>query len=312
MCERRHRVGPSPVPRRRATRFGRSGVRPSSSTSRPAPSSSPARCSCATRSSPGGLTVLKRMRSWSSATGSAIAASGYATGMVAAVPAMMRIVVATAALFFAAALPAAADTATTVHGDLVSGPVQAGASVLWMETQDDGPPTLLGVDPGASPVALATLSAPAGAVWPFAKLTLAASATTWAIGVFVPLSRTSGPWLAQVLTGSTNGGDATVLASCNTGAGCACPKVANLPDPPLVGASGDAVAYQDLCRPRSVVVHRPGSDQRVATGAISSVQFAGRYLAWQDDGYVLPRLYDLQRRSVIARLGEGDNLDFTI
>src|SRR4051794_11674248 len=76
-CESRHSVGPSPVPRRRATRFGRSGVRPSSSTSSPAPSSTPARCSCATRSSPGGLTVLKRISSWRRPTASAMG-SGYA------------------------------------------------------------------------------------------------------------------------------------------------------------------------------------------------------------------------------------------
>ena len=39
---------------------------------RSAPSSMPARCSCAVRSFPGGLTVSKRMSSWSSATGSAM------------------------------------------------------------------------------------------------------------------------------------------------------------------------------------------------------------------------------------------------
>jgi hypothetical protein len=48
-------------PRRRATRLGRSGVRPTRSTSKPASRSRPASHSCASRSSPGGLTVSKRM-----------------------------------------------------------------------------------------------------------------------------------------------------------------------------------------------------------------------------------------------------------
>ena len=50
----------------RATRFGRSSVRPSSCTSKPASRSMPASSSWAARSSPGGLTVLKRTRRWSS------------------------------------------------------------------------------------------------------------------------------------------------------------------------------------------------------------------------------------------------------
>ena len=45
--ESRQSVGPSAWPRRRATRFGRSSVRPASSTSKPAALSRPARCSCA-------------------------------------------------------------------------------------------------------------------------------------------------------------------------------------------------------------------------------------------------------------------------
>ena len=66
-CESRHSVGPSPAPRRRATRFGRSSVRPSSVDleARVAAAGRPA-CSWAGRSLPGGLTVLKRTRRWSS------------------------------------------------------------------------------------------------------------------------------------------------------------------------------------------------------------------------------------------------------
>src|SRR5215211_9056385 len=65
-CESRTSRGPSASPRSRATRFGRSSVRPSSSTSNPASRSSPARCSCSSRSAPGGLTVRKRTSRWRS------------------------------------------------------------------------------------------------------------------------------------------------------------------------------------------------------------------------------------------------------
>src|SRR3954471_24890443 len=64
--ESRTSRGPSSAPRSRATRFGRSSVRPSSSTSKPASRSSAARCSWHSRSAPGGLTVLKRTSRWSS------------------------------------------------------------------------------------------------------------------------------------------------------------------------------------------------------------------------------------------------------
>ena len=71
--ESRHSVGPSPVPRSRATRLGRSW-RAAEQLDLEArrPRAAPARCSWALRSSPGGLTVLKRIRSCSSATGSAM------------------------------------------------------------------------------------------------------------------------------------------------------------------------------------------------------------------------------------------------
>src|SRR4051794_17074414 len=76
--------GPSASPRSRATRFGRSSVRPSSSTSKPASRSSTARCSWHSRSAPGGLTVLKRTSRCSSSavscSRSAIRPAGYASG----------------------------------------------------------------------------------------------------------------------------------------------------------------------------------------------------------------------------------------
>src|SRR3954451_23315434 len=60
-------TGPSAAPRRRATRFGRSGVRPRSSTSKPASRRIAASSSCSARSSPGGLTVRWRI-SWRSSS----------------------------------------------------------------------------------------------------------------------------------------------------------------------------------------------------------------------------------------------------
>src|SRR3954452_3885287 len=83
-CESSTSRGPSCSPRRRATRFGRCSVRPSSSTSKPASRRIPARCSWHSRSAPGGFTVLKRIRRWRSSAvsccRSAICTSGYASG----------------------------------------------------------------------------------------------------------------------------------------------------------------------------------------------------------------------------------------
>ena len=85
-CESRHSVGPSPVPRRRATRLGRSSVRPSRSTSKPASRSRPASSSCAGRSLPGGLTVLACTRRWSSSVVSRSRSSAIAPGYDTASP----------------------------------------------------------------------------------------------------------------------------------------------------------------------------------------------------------------------------------
>src|SRR3954451_14856053 len=84
-CDSSTRRGPSASPGRRATRFGRSSVRPSRSTSKPTSRSRPARCSWHSRSAPGGLTVLKRTRRCSSSAvscsrSSAIDRAGYASG----------------------------------------------------------------------------------------------------------------------------------------------------------------------------------------------------------------------------------------
>src|SRR3954465_3701965 len=66
-CDRSPSTGPSAEPRRRATRFGRSGGRPRSSTSKPASRRMAASSSCSARSSPGGLTVRWRI-SWRSSS----------------------------------------------------------------------------------------------------------------------------------------------------------------------------------------------------------------------------------------------------
>src|SRR3954447_15852845 len=65
-CPRKQRPGPSERPRRRATRFGRSGSAASSSHSKSAASSISLRNSCAARSLPGGFTVLNWISRWSS------------------------------------------------------------------------------------------------------------------------------------------------------------------------------------------------------------------------------------------------------
>ena len=83
-CDSRTSRGPSASPRRRATRFGRSSVRPSSSTSKPASRRMPARCSWHSRSAPGGLTVRKRTGAGgarrSSCWRSGTTLAGYASG----------------------------------------------------------------------------------------------------------------------------------------------------------------------------------------------------------------------------------------
>src|SRR4051794_9589232 len=65
-CPSMQSRGPSEGPRRRATRFGRPSIADSSRHSNPRASSSSLRNSCAACSFPGGLTVSKRIRRWSS------------------------------------------------------------------------------------------------------------------------------------------------------------------------------------------------------------------------------------------------------
>src|SRR4051812_46879947 len=86
-----------------------------------------------------------------------------------------------AALLFGMAQPAGAETVATVQGEILAGPVPAGAAVVWVERQGETAPVVWRAQPGAAPVALATLALPAGPYWDIRGLGVAASATTWAV-----------------------------------------------------------------------------------------------------------------------------------
>src|SRR3954451_2993000 len=214
-----------------------------------------------------------------------------------------------AALLFGVAQPAGAETVATVQGDVLAGPVPAGRAVVWVQRQGEAAPVVWRAQPGAAPVALATLTLPVGPHWDVRGVGLAASATTWAVAETFdtydpPENYQHVSFKTDVLSGQVAGGETTVLASCDDSAGCKCPMDYDGTDQPMVAVSGDAVAYQDVCSGRFVRVSEGGGQRRVhrRIDGYGDMAFAGHYLAWFTPDYGIPVVYDLTRNKVVVRV----------